>query len=230
MKKKLSWILCLLILMIAIPIAALAAPVGKITHIEGNVDMTVLGKTRVARVGDPVSNGDIIRTKRKSKAGMTFNDGNVIWIAETSRMRITRYQPGEGQKSVVNLFRGKARSILSNLARKANFEVHTPTAVCGVRGTIFIGFFQNGQSGFVFEQGQGYGYNTNMPSQVVTIAAGQSMVVPSQDQAPVVRQTTAQEIQNHLKDTSGTEGSGEVEPYTQQPPDSPPPPPPPELR
>jgi len=209
------------LLMLLLPILAAAAPVGKITALEGNVDITVAGKVRPLHLNDPVNTGDILRTKANSKARVTFNDGNELWIAEKTRLKITQYQNEPGQKSFFNLFRGKTRSVLGNMAKKSVFEIHTPTAVCGVRGTIFISFFQSGQSGFVFEQGQGYGYNPKIPTQVVTIPAGQSMVVAAPEQAPVVKPATAAEIKQHLTDTSAAtpaegDGGGETEGSSEQ--------------
>jgi hypothetical protein len=41
------------------------------------------------------------------------------------------------------------------------YEVHTPTAVCGVRGTDFFMYYEKGESGATFKEGFGYGYNKN---------------------------------------------------------------------
>jgi len=203
MKRK-SWmaIVAVFLLIFIFPASAAAAPVGKITALEGSVDITTAGKIKPLQINDLVNIGDILRSKANSKARVTFNDGNELWIAEKTRLKITQYQNEPGQKSFFNLFRGKARSVVANLAKEAIFEVHTPTAICGVRGTIFIGFFQNGQSGFVFEQGQGYGYNPKIPTQVVTISAGQSMTISAPEKPPVVRPVTTGEIQKHVQDTS----------------------------
>jgi hypothetical protein len=201
-KKSLKVSLAVWGLILLLPVLAVAAPVGKITALEGDVDITAAGKIKPGQLNDPVNTGDVLRSKANSKARVTFDDGNELWIAEKTRLKITQYQNEPGEKSFFDLFRGKARSVVSNLKQKATFEIHTPTAICGVRGTIFIGFFQNGQSGFVFEQGQGYGYNPHIPTQVVTISAGQSMTVTAPENPPVVRQVSSGEIQKHVQDTS----------------------------
>ena len=40
-------------------------------------------------------------------------------------------------KSFFSLFRGKIQAVVNKLNRKSSFEIHTPTAICGVRGTEF---------------------------------------------------------------------------------------------
>jgi len=156
-------------------------------------------------VGDEVNAGDIIRTKKLSRVGVTLSDGNTMWIAPLTRMRITQYSLGEGKQNYCDLLRGKTRVVINTLSKGSSFELRTPTAAAGVRGTIFIGFFERGQSGFVFESGKGYGYNRQMPSRVVTIEAGHSMLVPKPDAEPIVRPATRQEIESHTKDTAAEE-------------------------
>ncbi len=43
-------------------------PVGKVTHLEGKADLTAPGgKAQVLKLGDPINNGDILRTKAKPR-------------------------------------------------------------------------------------------------------------------------------------------------------------------
>ncbi len=206
MNRKLNLALLLIFAFVLLPLAAVqAAPVGTITALEGRVDLTAGGQTRDVRVGDQVSVGDILRSKSKSKAEIKFLDGNILRLAENTRLRVSQYQPEEGRKSYFNLFRGKTQAVVDKLQKKGTFEIHTPTAICGVRGTMFFAYFQNGQSGFAFQRGSGYGYNVKMPTQVVTINAGQAMVVTAPDRSPTLRPATSVEIDKHAKDTTPTE-------------------------
>ncbi|HON24204.1 MAG TPA: FecR domain-containing protein, partial [Syntrophales bacterium] len=124
-------------LLVFLPLAALAAPVGKVTQIEGNVDITRPGQAAIkVLLGDPVSQGDILRAKSKSKAEVTFTDGNILRLAEGTRIRVTQYDNRENRKSYVDLFRGKTQSVIKNLQKGGAYEVHTPTSIAGVRGTI----------------------------------------------------------------------------------------------
>ena len=138
--KPLGLTIILMVLMVLLPVGVMAAPVGKISHLEGEADLTTPdAKTALVKPADPVSVGDILRTKAKSKVEVTFLDGNTIFLAERSRLKISEYEHKEESKSYFDLFRGKTRVVVNNLAKKSALELHTPTAVAGVRGTIWIG-------------------------------------------------------------------------------------------
>ena len=68
---------------------AFAAPVGKITHLEGRVDVLKAGRNTASPVtlGAPVDVGDIYRAKSGSKAEITFNNRNLLRIAANTRPR-----------------------------------------------------------------------------------------------------------------------------------------------
>lgn len=209
MKAKAWWTLGFFLMVLFLAGPASAAPVGKVTHLVGVADLTSpAGKPRVLKLGDPVENGDILRTKRKAKVGITFTDGNTLWLAEKTRMKISRYSTAERSHSYFDLFRGKSRTVVTKLARGSRMEVHTPTAVCGVRGTIIIGLFTNGESAFFLQGGAGYGYNKSEPGKEVTIPPGSGMVVANEKAEPVVKPSTAADVEQHMQDTSM--GTGET--------------------
>ena len=235
--KPLGLMIILMVLMVLLPVGVMAAPVGKISHLEGEADVTTPdGMTAIVKPADPVSVGDILRTKAKSKVEVTFLDGNTIFLAERSRLKISEYEHKEESKSYFDLFRGKTRVVVNNLAKKSALELHTPTAVAGVRGTIWIGTYENGVSEFYFEQGEGYGYSKSRPEEVVTIKAGQTMTVTAPDQPPIVRPAPDYEINRHLMDTTASPDQQRQQetpppalPGGEQPGPPPPPPPPPPL-
>jgi len=68
MKKKKVQITVMLILVLALPLLAMAAPAGKVTRMEGNVDITRAGTTAAKALlsGEAVEVGDIVR-RRKSR-------------------------------------------------------------------------------------------------------------------------------------------------------------------
>ena len=210
MKRK-SIIISLLALLLIFPTLAQAAPVGKFTSIEGNVDVTAPGKEAVpAKPGDPLNVGDIIRTKSKSKCEVAFIDGNILRLAENSRLRVTEFSGEKEQRiATLNLFRGKSQNIVKTVtgaaAAQSKYEIHMPTAVAGVRGTNFFAYYLAGVSGAIFKEGTGYGYSLNRPKDVRTIHYGQAMVVTSPDVPPVIMPATALELKQHEKDTAPAE-------------------------
>jgi hypothetical protein len=175
---------------LVIPLLALAAPVGTFTKVEGKVDILRLSEVDAVPVqaGDPVSLGDAIRTKRSGKAEIQFRDETVIQLAPETRITIDEYSfRGENtrEKGLIGLFRGKMRAIVAKLKAAvvpvsrtdAGFNVKTPTAIAGVKGTDFIVYYERGVTGVIFIEGEGFVYNPSQPGKVVTIKAGQSSFV-----------------------------------------------------
>ena len=77
---------CSALACLIIPVWAIAAPVGTITHVEGNVDLTAIGKAaRDVFKGEPVSEGDILRAKSHSKAEVTFTMTAIFCALQKTR-------------------------------------------------------------------------------------------------------------------------------------------------
>ncbi|MFC1869027.1 FecR domain-containing protein [Thermodesulfobacteriota bacterium] len=204
-------IIILFFLILFFPFVAQAAPAGKFTAVKGKVDITSPGQKAIpAKVGDEINVGDIIRTKSKSRAEITFLDDNSLRLAQSSRIEITEYIVGMKRISgIFKLFRGKIQNIIKaavgksfGLKKSNRYEVHTPTVVVGVRGTNFFTFHISGISGSTFKEGSGYGYSINRPDDVIIISAGQTMIATSPDILPVIRPATDLEMKNHEKETS----------------------------
>ena len=200
--KKLSIITSVTVAVLLFTMMAWAAPIGKITGITGHVDITPAGaaQARKLAVEDTVSSGDIIRTKSKSKAEVSFQNGNILRLAENTRLKISDYMSGKEKNiSVLSLLRGKIQKTVKTVGSTGGrYEVHTPTSVCGVRGTIFYNSHVNGVSVAAFQEGEGYGYNLNLPQNIQTITAGQAMLVSGVNQPPQVRSFSPGEL-NALK-------------------------------
>ena len=209
MKHKIL-LIGILALSILFPFTVQAKPVGKITYIKGRVDITSPGKaTRPVKRRDEVYAVDIIRTKSGSKAEIAFIDGNILRLAQKTRMKITEYVVKQDQTRVIlKLFRGEIRSKVKKFGRifgfrrRDRYEVQTPTAVCGIKGTDFFVYYKRWISGAAFKEGSGYGYSINKPNEVKLIEVGEAIVVTISDQAPMVRKATDIEFKKHEKDTT----------------------------
>lgn len=95
-----------------------------------------------ASEGDPIHENDELFTLTDSRCRIRFLSEDVVSIAPETRFSVERFldQPGQGEKtSLFGLLRGKAMFYALRLFRyrDARFEVETPTAVVGVRGTQF---------------------------------------------------------------------------------------------
>ena len=124
---------------------ATAAEIGKITFVDGRVDILKQGMalTVPVDVNAAISPGDIIRTKSNSRAEITLANGTKIRLAPGSRAGIS----GQGK---VDLFRGKIRTISGS---NASIEVLTPNAVANANGKDFYFIHEKGSSWFYSVKG-----------------------------------------------------------------------------
>jgi hypothetical protein len=132
----------ILALALALPPGAAADAVGRITQVEGQVDLLKGGKLPAtpAKMDDPLQPGDVIRTKSLSRVQLTFVDNTVLTIAPESRLAIEEYlfDPAKTKRSaVLQLFRGLAHIVVTKLykVQEPDFIFKTHTAALGVRGT-----------------------------------------------------------------------------------------------
>ena len=193
-------------------VAYALAPVGKFTYLEGRVDITRAKKKAFpAKLGMPVYVGDIIRAKSNSRAEITFNDGNILRCAQNTRIQITEYLVGKNRSSrTIQLFRGNIQNIvkktwaskISKFLKTHKYEVHTPFAVVGVKGTNFFTFHSRLGSGAIFKEGVGYCYAKNMPERRVFVRAGQKVFIPSPNVPPKVGPASKTEIKKFESQTA----------------------------
>jgi hypothetical protein len=117
------------------------AEAGRVTAVEGKADILRKGAPSavIARVGDAVQGGDILRTKRLSRLEVRLADGSVLKLSELTRLEITKFVLGEQPEGLLESTRGQVRAIVTETfaKRKESFRVKTPTAIVGVQGTDF---------------------------------------------------------------------------------------------
>ena len=124
--------------------SAQADVVGRLTQVEGRVDILRGGQLPAipVKLNDGVQTGDVLRTKSMSKAQITFIDNSTLTISPESRVGIEAYMFDSAQNkrnAVVQLFQGLAHVAVSKIFKAAepDFVVKTQTAIMGVRGTDF---------------------------------------------------------------------------------------------
>jgi hypothetical protein len=180
-----------------------AAPVGKVTLKEGRVDVLKPGKNVATQVaaGDPVDVGDVYRAKSDGKMEITFANKNVIKLAPGTRVEIKEYmQEADKSAGVMKLHRGKVQAVSSEefvkkvaaFAEGNKFEVHTPNAVAGIRGSNMLVAHDKGSTVVIFISGKGYLYNPQIPGVFTPITAGQVSYVPAPGAAPTAPKTITQ--------------------------------------
>ncbi|BCS55468.1 FecR domain-containing protein [Geobacter sp. SVR] len=175
---------CLLVLpLMSVPLpgfACHAASIATLRGVTGAVDIMRGGALPAvpAKEGDQVSSGDLVRTKSNAFAEVVYHDGTVLKVAPRTRIDIGEHFSGSNQSgSEVKLARGKVQAIVDlskapGAAGAKKFEIRTPNAIAGVRGTDFIVSHQQGVTGILVRAGSVYSFNPRLPNQVVTLASG----------------------------------------------------------
>lgn len=172
-------------LFISVPISVSAAAVGKFIYVKGRVDVLRGGRLPAIRVkvNDRVNAKDVVRTKSRSKARISFFDGNTIMLAGRTRIDIDKYVTDPGKdKRIIKLTRGKLRSVISFFKKsffkirkvsarmqRSRYEVHTPTATIGVRGTDFWVFHNKNVTGTLVNKGNVFIRSNDFPDLVINV-------------------------------------------------------------
>lgn len=182
-------VLLLPVLVWASPVAARAAtPIAEVRVVSGPVDILRGGALPAvpARVGDRLSMGDVVRTKRRGYAEVLFWDGALLKVSPGSRVDLGEYRSRTGMvKAHVRLARGKVEAVVDpvkfrasvKLTGRKRFEIHTPNCVAGVKGTDFIVSHQRFVSSVFVKRGAVYTYNRLLPNEPVTVTAGRMTAV-----------------------------------------------------
>jgi hypothetical protein len=131
-----------LVLTICLP-GLVFANQGVLMVVKGDIQVERGGSSQKAKVGFKVQEGDVIKSGPDSRAKVVMVDKNVLNISPDSKIKIEKYVFNEqkDEKSVsLNVLYGKVRSTVKQKydGEKNTFNVKTPSAVAGVRGTDFV--------------------------------------------------------------------------------------------
>ncbi len=145
MKVKIKFIV--IAVMMALPvmmvsyIMALNVRVAAIQSFKGNVKVQRMHDTAWidADVGMQLYEGDIVKTGGRSKVVIELDDGSITQLASLATMKMEKMRKSlKGKNTNLDVEIGKTWMKVKKLNRKRDaFNVSTPTAVAGVRGTYF---------------------------------------------------------------------------------------------
>lgn len=168
--------------------SASAEEVGKLTYIEGKVDVLKSAQTEAAQAtaGQNISIGDIIRTKGLSKAEIQFRDRTILRLSESSRVEIKEYTIEDGKRinALLSLERGGIRVIASKASGKDNLRIETPNASGVVKGTDLFVIYQKSATSLLVVDGKFSVANLALPEKTVEVTGGNTTVIPA-DESPL---------------------------------------------
>jgi len=124
------------------------AHAAEIIFVQGNVQVQSPNETdwRKAEKGMQLKAGDTIRTARHSKVDIALDKEkkNAIQIAEKA-LAVLNAAEDEATIDRLELSRGRVYSNLENIKAGMSFEVTTPSAVAGVRGSSYMVYVEPDQ-------------------------------------------------------------------------------------
>lgn len=123
----------------------LPASAGPVGMVKGNADASVqrARQNHALGAGDPLHEGDLVRTGKGGHAALSFRDGTSVTLGGGSEFSIRRYRFAPERKAYafdVHMQKGQAIYASGRLGKLSPQSVSfsTPRAVVGVRGTRFL--------------------------------------------------------------------------------------------
>jgi len=121
-------------------------PVGTVGSVAGEAVIIHQKEKKGYRAQQdlPIFQGDTIITRQQGRIRLNLNDGSSFTMIPGSKIVIDKsiYDPDrQERKTVLGLDVGKVRFMVNKLLdfKSSPFEVETPTAILGVRGSDFVG-------------------------------------------------------------------------------------------
>ncbi|MBF0246317.1 MAG: FecR domain-containing protein [Planctomycetes bacterium] len=108
------------------------APVGKVSAVSGESSISHNLKNKAIAVGDSVYEKDKIKTGDDGEVIVELSKAQKITIGPKSYFKINTKTT---EKTDIGLYSGGLRAQVAKLKKEDTFEVRTPSAVAGVRGT-----------------------------------------------------------------------------------------------
>src|SRR5262245_57602594 len=116
--------------------------VGAVAEVEGQAEVLHAGASAWTPLaaGDPVLLGDQLRTRPDAKVRITLREDSVLTLAPGSQLEVTEQVVAPAAVSRFQLLLGTIKAAVTERYSEPNarFEVETPTAIAGVRGTSFL--------------------------------------------------------------------------------------------
>jgi ferric-dicitrate binding protein FerR (iron transport regulator) len=145
------WMLLRSLLLIAAMTEAAAAQThaGSITELRGSASIERSGNLFAAVLASPIMVSDKIETAERSSLTILLLDGSRLTLSDSTSMVVDRMildsvAVDSRLNVLISLFRGQLESFVHSAA-SPHFEVHTPNAIAGVRGTDFKTAYVDGK-------------------------------------------------------------------------------------
>ncbi len=170
------------------------AAAGRAEFTIGGVTVARNGAERPLARGTELDNGDTVRTN-DGRAQIRFTDGAYVSLQPNTEYSIKDYRYGAGtqgeERGFFSLLKGAMRTVTGAIGRinRDRYQIATPTATVGIRGTG--GVIQVQDDGSTLVIGTSGIWSLTNPSGSVDVPGGTSAVAPSDPKQPP-QETTQQ--------------------------------------
>ena len=118
-------------------------PAGYVKTVAGSAFIVRGGDARPAEPGQPLMEGDGLRTGGDGQLGVSMKDETRVSLGPNTELTITQfmYSPAEGRLGfVMRVVQGVLSYISGRIAKLApeSIRIETPSAIVGVRGTHLL--------------------------------------------------------------------------------------------
>ncbi len=130
--------LAVALVLILAPVGVLAAEVGSIAALRGEVNVVRDGDVLAVRAGDAVMSGDRVVTGRNGMALLQLRGGLTLTVARGTELLVGDVVPTVAEAAFagwLELIEGLVRAVSSAPARSPEVEIRSPLAVTSVRST-----------------------------------------------------------------------------------------------
>jgi hypothetical protein len=129
--------------------------IGVAAAVLNEVTGSLPGDQRRLSTGDGVRQNEVIRTAGNASTQLLFRDETALSIGPSSEVTLDRFvfdASGSATSVAVNLSKGALRFV-SGASDPRRYEVKTPLAVIGVRGTVIDVRYQDGKVYVILTEG-----------------------------------------------------------------------------
>jgi len=145
---------------LALAPAAFAQPaqsrIGTAAAVRNQVTAALSGQERRLAVGNPVFQNDRVRTGVDSVAQLLFADQTTLSVGPRSEITLDRYvfDPNRSAGDVAVSLTSGALRFITGQQDPRSYQIRTPVATIGVRGTIVDFLFINGRMFGILAEGR----------------------------------------------------------------------------
>ncbi|MFH1754059.1 MAG: FecR family protein [Candidatus Omnitrophota bacterium] len=144
---------------------------GWIASASGTVKVRKAGEDRWrdATPNQKIEDGDEVETEEESNAQIRLDNGNYVMLKPGTGLKVVKIERDPKTGTYKNVFEaktGKLKAVVEKLGKGSSFEVRTPVATCGVRGTVMYLNIKSDWTQAFYEGGGGYMKNTISGEQI----------------------------------------------------------------